>query len=668
MKRFLIFALTVISFALCLTVVASAEDVIHTGEWGELDWELNETTGALTVSGDGEMNYFSSISTDAWRMYKDKIKTVIIEDGVTSIGSYAFQYCSNLTSITVPHSVTSIGVEAFQYCYDLTSITIRGNVTSIGKDAFKGCEKLTNVYIIDIAKWCNISFGNNYANPLYYADNLYLNGELVSDVVIPSGVVAIPDYAFDCNSLTSITIPEGVTSIGIYAFSCNSLTSITIPESVASIGSFAFSECTNLAKVYISDIAKWCNISFGNSYANPLYYADNFYLNGELVSDVVLPSGITAIPNCAFSCNSLTSIIIPDSVTSIGEDAFYGCTGLTNITIPDSVTSIGEGAFGYCTALESVTIGNNVTRIGSYAFYNCESITSIRIPDSVIRIGSYAFYNCTGLTDVTMGNNIVDIDDSAFFNCIGLTSIVIPESVDSIDYNAFSNCNSLKIVYIFSDYVIDVLTSNNECGYITYYATTVVVPLNAEVSSYIKGSFSAVVDITSGANNYTAYSKHDHSWTNNGADNDYMCSECGLETEHNNHSFKKYVLNHDATCTLDGTKTAKCEVCNETDTVEDTGSALGHNYDNACDRACNVCEEERTPSAHTWNEGAVTKEPTKKEQGEKTYTCTECHETKTEPIPMLTGCGGGSGAPAAFISCGGITAFWFALKRRIFHH
>ena len=354
----------------------------------------------------------------------EEVKELVIPNGVTSIMEFAFSYCYALTSVTIPNSVTSIGERAFIGCSGLKSVTIPNSVTSIGGYAFCICSGLTSVTI-----------GNSVTSIGAWA---FKGCSGLTSVTIGNSVESIGDVAFsDCYALTSVTIPNSVTSIGNSAFACcSALTSVTIPNSVTSIGDCAFADCSGLTSIVVEsgnsvyDSRNNCNAIIET--------ATNTLHSG--CQTTLIPNSVTSIGDYAFyGCSGLTSVTIPNSVTSIGDYAFYGCSGLTSVTIPNSVTSIGVGAFWFCSGLTSVTIPNSVTSIGYCAFCACDGLTSVTIPNSVTSIEEGAFYSCGSLASVTIGSGVQFIGIEAFGKCPNLLDVYCyAEKVPSTESDAFS--------------------------------------------------------------------------------------------------------------------------------------------------------------------------------------------------------------------------------------
>ena len=394
------------------------------------------------------------------------IEEITVPDDVTRIGSGAFYNCGNLTAIVVPDSVTRIERYAFSGCRSLKRVTIGTGVTYIGEMAFYECEALEGVYIRDLAAWCGILFDRDgmyeNSNPLPFAGNLYLNDELVTELVIPDGITEIQTSAFaGCRPLTSLVIPYGVKHIGGGAFAeCTGLTEVTIPDSVTVLGG-AFAGCTGLKKVTIPDSVTeigWSAFAECTSLTEITIPDSVVSLGGytfagcTALTNATVGTGVTAILDSTFSgCAALTEVILPDSLTEIGSDSFFGCTALTEITMPDSVTSIGGSAFSGCTALTEIMLPDSLLYLGDWVFADCTALTGIALPGSVESVSDWAFSGCSALTSIALPGSVESVSDWAFNGCGALNSVTIPASVTSIGTGAFDFCDSLAAVYYEGD-------------------------------------------------------------------------------------------------------------------------------------------------------------------------------------------------------------------------
>lgn len=523
--------------------------IAASGKCGDdLTWTLTES-GTLTISGSGKMENYDMQFGPPWNSSDVKIRSVVIEPGVTSIGDYALAWWSTLTDVTIPDSVTSIGENAFLSCSKLKRAMIPSGVVSIGESAFSGCSSLTSLTIPssvtsiggDAFAWCSG----------------------LTDLTISEGVASIGERAFlDCSSLTSVTIPTSLTSISQLSFSgCKALTSVTIPVSVTSIDYGAFAGCTRLRDVYYAGSqSRWDEIEIADN-NEPLLSAalhlnsGNFIDSGKCGDDltwtltkdgtltisgtggmydyswgseqpwfaadiriwsIVIMPGVTRIGDHAFHfIGGATSATIPDTVTSIGDYAFYACSYLSSVTIPKSVASIGEGVFSFCsglnnifvdeenqkyTSVDGVLFNKGKTALIAYPGGRTDAVYSI--PDGVTRIENFAFFDCNGLTSVMIPEGVTSIGNSAFRYCSSLTSVVIPEGVTEIEGGTFADCSALTSITIPGG-----VTSIGSLAFGSSGLTSITIPAN--VTRITFGAFSGCASlngifVNDGNENYTS--------------------------------------------------------------------------------------------------------------------------------------------------------------------
>ena len=356
------------------------------------------------------------------------LTSVTIPNSVTSIGNYAFDNCTSLASITIPNKVTTIGVGAFEYCNGLTSITIPNSVTNIDDYTFSDCNNLTSV-----------SIGNSVAGIGNYA---FAGCRSLTSATIPENVATIGDYAFykcygltsidigdgvtsignsafwECTSLPSVTIGNSVTTIGEWAFyNCSNLKSITIPRSVTHIGNSVFFNCYDLNEVYISDLEAWCNIQFDGDFFSRYH----LYLNNK----------------------EITNLIIPESVTSIGNYAFAKCYRLISITIPSGVTNIGDYAFWFCSNLQNIyCYAEQVTEIGNNVFENSNYDATLHVPAASISAYQAAeswknFKEIVALPDQASQDEYRPFVEEGKVWKVGHVQTILDNSVNVVDYYYF---------------------------------------------------------------------------------------------------------------------------------------------------------------------------------------------------------------------------------------
>ena len=445
-------------------------------------WRAFQSRNSVTVDWpdvESMVKFHVSAGANEWSISGGKPNIVEIPGSVVRIPERTFANEVTLERVILHEGVEIIGATAFSGCTMLRSIDIPASLNSIENGSFSGCNALREVRICDLSSWCRIAFAYG-ANPLSAAHNLYLNGMLVTDLVIPDGIEMLNSYTFsgatniasvafpssvasladssfegcvnikkvvvsdlagwcvvsfpsavanplsvahelyvDDVRITDLIIPEGVSAVKNYAFtSATNLISVSFPSSIASVENTAFDGCTSLKKVSVSDLASWCGVSFWSASANPLAVAHDLYVGEERITELVIPDGVRTIGNYAFKgATNLVSVSFPASVTSVGNAAFNGCGNLKKVFVSDLASWCG---------VSFATASDNPLAVAHELYVGDARITELDIPEGVQTIRSYAFSGATNIQQVAMPAGIVSIGSWAFSDCVGLASVDVP--------------------------------------------------------------------------------------------------------------------------------------------------------------------------------------------------------------------------------------------------
>ena len=419
-------------------------------------------------------------------LYKNKMSIVVMEDGITDIGEYAFAECTDLTGITFPVTLKNIGNYAFYKSKLSANITLPQKVMTIGTYAFSGVSALSEVSMPDSVQTIGTkAFDSNVSVTIYYRlgeiCNDLFKGQLVKGIFVGDEIYSIGNNAFaNCTNLAELSLPDTISTVGSGCFASSNnivLTIRTVDGKIdnevfrgklstistinldnSNIGDYAFADNVNLKNVTISSTSEIATITSVGDHsfegctslsklvlpATVNNIGSHAFYGCTSLTSINIPNGVTQIkPYTFYNCSSLMSMILPQTVSSIGEYAFYGCADMASINIPNGVETIPDYVFYGCGSLETIDIADTVTNIGNYSFYGCIVMSSADMSTQCVSIGDYAFYNCKTLASLELPNSLKNMGDYAFASCIKLTNIILKDTVESLGDNVFYNCTGL---------------------------------------------------------------------------------------------------------------------------------------------------------------------------------------------------------------------------------
>ncbi len=661
---------------------------VYEGVCGENAYWTLDKKGTLTISGTGKVN------SNPWE--KDKIKKVIISEGITDISEGLFSRCINLVEVLLPNSLITIGTTAFANCTSLKSIIIPSSIKYISEGTFYGCSALISVIIPDTIKyidiwafvdtsletvhflgteadWNNISFDEIENQELADSEKHFCEEkEAIAPSCVPGHLAGW--YCKDCAGY--VVSGDEIDAITEHKYNDELLCSVCGEKCkhekiyISGCGECKRTDVCGENLTWTLDENGTLTISGTGEMANPWDTDGLPWLNEPSeIKRVVIEEGVTTIGSEVFyGCTNLTDVTIPNTVTRLYARVFYGCTSLESITMPDSITTVSSSIFSGCTNLTDVKLSASITTIEPYMFSGCTGLKTITIPENIDTIDRSAFSGCTNLESVIIeGINTSIIGDYNFEDCENLKHIIKPGGVRGLPTYSFSGCKSLTSIEIHRELRtlgtgalsgcsnIESITISENVKFIEWDFCS---GTNLEIIHYL-GTAEQWDDIAIYGYNETILNAERHyvtrleepikvaaTCTEVGYTSDIYCEECQeyIITEKTalplGHSFTNYVSDGNATCTTDGTKTAKCDnSCGETDKMTET--ATGHSYITHAAKAptcteagwkayetcenCDYTTYEAVPSTgHSYSETVTA--PTCEKEGYTTYKC-DCGDT-----------------------------------------
>ena len=455
------------------TATGTSEEVSVTasGKSGNTNWQLlsDGTLEFSAVDGtNGAMGNSSKWSTPAYCNYSDQIKTIVLKEGVTYIGSYDFAGCK-VSCLSLPASLTSMDSYALTGA-TIASVTVaEGGTYSVGGNFLLKNGGTEMECVIDTSKFTgvvSIPEGVTTVKSGIFSNSNTNSG--ITGVIIPSSVTSIAARAFEgcplesvtvpcnltagrefneCRSLKTVTIAEGVTTIADNSFcGCKNLTTVNLPKSLTTMTGMAWYYCPAISEI---NVAEGSIFSMKDNMLMKNGTEIVFALRGALSGEVTIPEGVTALGDAAFErCTGITSLKCPSTLKTIGKYAFYQCTGLTGITLNEGLTTLDSYAFQFCSNLAKVDLPTTLETLSDYAFNECSALKEIKIPDKVTSIGSYTFEGCSALEIVSLPANLTTISGNAFARCTALKTIDLPDKLTSLGMWALSDCESLESITV----------------------------------------------------------------------------------------------------------------------------------------------------------------------------------------------------------------------------